>query len=192
VTKRISKKEAGEIAFVEEYIANGRNAKQAYKKFHPKVTERTAEVEGSKFLRKPEVAAYLQQRELELQDKSQLTTERVLKELSRLVFIDVRKLYKEDGSLKAPHELDDDTAAALASIETEELYDNSGEERKPIGKLKKVRLFNKSEAIRDAMKHLGLFEKDQSQLGAALAQAVVRKVFVVPKKKTRADSRKRR
>lgn len=171
--KRSKKKEAGEIEFVEEYIRNGRNAKQAYKKFRPKVTDRTAETEASKLLRNPKVSAYLAKREKELQKASRLTTENVLKELARIVFVDPRKFYHEDGQLKEPHELDDDTAAALASIEADELFEGHGEDRKHVGTTKKIKFWNKGDAIRDAMKHLGLFEKDREQLGKALARAII-------------------
>jgi hypothetical protein len=46
-------------AYLAEYIANGFNKKRAYLKVHPTVTERTAEVEGSKYLRKPDIAKAL-------------------------------------------------------------------------------------------------------------------------------------
>lgn len=164
-TKANAKKTAAhDAAFVEHYLSLQRNALQAYKKLHPKVSDKTAGVEGCKLLKKPSVSAMLAAREKELQNKLELTTERVLKELARMAFVDIRKLYKEDGSLKAPHELDDDTAAALASIETEELFEGRGEDREHVGTLRKVKIFSKSDAIRDAMKHLGLFEKHNKQV----------------------------
>jgi len=171
--KKRTKTEANERAFVEEYIANGRNATQAYKKFHPRVTDRTATVEGSKLLTKPDVQAYLKKREEALQEKLELTTERVLRELARLSFFDVRKLFNADGTLKAPSELDDDTAAAIASIESEELFEGTGDNRKWKGMVRKVRAFNKHGALQDAMKHLGLFKEDNDQLGKAIARAII-------------------
>lgn len=171
--KEIKKTQAHDAAFVEEYLANRRNGKQAYKKLHPKATDRTAEVKASQLLRKDKVAAYLAEREQQALGKAQLTTDRVLQELARLAFFDLRRLYNEDGTLKAPHELDDDTAAALASIETEELFEGRGENREHVGTLRKVKSFDKGGAIRDAMKHLGLFEKDREQLGKAIGKAIL-------------------
>ena len=40
----------------------------------------------------------------------------MLKELARIAFFDRRKLYREDGSLKSMHELDDDAAAGLSGM----------------------------------------------------------------------------
>lgn len=166
---RVKKTQEHDAAFVEHYLGSlPRNATQAYKKLHPNASTRTCEVNGSALLRKAEVAAMIEARTREIQEKLQqnteITKERVLRELGRLAFFDLRKLYKEDGTLKAPHELDDDTAAALASIETEELFEGRGESREHVGTLRKVKAFNKAEAIRDAMKHLGLFEKHNKQV----------------------------
>lgn len=165
-----TKKEAGQLAFVEEYLANGRNGKQAYKKFHPKVKDSTAEVEASKLLRNPKVQEYLQRREIELQQKLQLTTERVLQEVARLSFSDKRKLYRDDGTLKSPSEWDDDTAAAVAGVKVRELFDENGEK---LGEMREVKLYDKNSALTNAMKHLGLFEKDRDQLGKAIAKAII-------------------
>jgi len=59
--KKSIKAPAKYILFVEDYLKDF-NATRAYKTLHPNATQRTAEVEGSKYLRKPEVKAYLDQR----------------------------------------------------------------------------------------------------------------------------------
>lgn len=46
-------------SLAKEYQRNGFNIKQAYKKIRPKVKDNTAEVEGSKVLRKPMFQAFL-------------------------------------------------------------------------------------------------------------------------------------
>lgn len=185
--KRAKKSDANLRAFVEEYIANGRNAKQAYKKFHPKVTERTATVEGSKLLTKPDVQAYLKQREQALQEKLEITTERVLRELARIAFSDKRKLYREDGTLKSPHEWDDDTAAAVAGIKVHELFDYEDGKHTKVGEAKEVRLYDKNSALGNAMKHLGLFKENNDQLGDAIGRAII-----VPAKATNAKAKNSR
>jgi phage terminase small subunit len=95
--------------------------------------------------------------------KSRLTSELVLRELERIVFADVRKLYDEKGRLRPIHTLDDETAAALASIDVDEITIGKGPRRKAIGTTSKVRLHDKLVAIDRAMKHLGLFERDNRQ-----------------------------
>jgi hypothetical protein len=53
-------------AFICEYLKNGLNAKQAYLKVKPNVTDHVAEVESSKLLRKPEFSCVLEELRSEL------------------------------------------------------------------------------------------------------------------------------
>lgn len=48
--------------------------------------------------------------------KIEATAEKTLREAARLAFSDIRKLFDEDGCLKAVHELDDDTAGAVKKV----------------------------------------------------------------------------
>lgn len=157
--KQINKKaEKNYIKFVEEYLANGRNGTRAYLKVYPHVTEDTARSSAPPLLAKPSVKSYLEKREYEMLADLNITTRRVLLEASRLAFFDVRKLYDESGNLKAPQDLDDDTAAALASVDTEELFDGKGAERSRVGTLRKVKAFDKNAAVERLMKYLGHFK----------------------------------
>ena len=95
--------------------------------------------------------------------KARLSTERVLRELERAIFADPRKLYDERGCLRPIRLLDDDTAAALASLDMDEIVTGKGPQRRAIGRTTKVRFVDKLVAIDRAMKHLGLFERDNRQ-----------------------------
>jgi phage terminase small subunit len=173
--KKESKKTlAHDAAFVELYLAtHPRNGKRAYMALHPDAKETSAEVLASRLLRKVKVSALIEARTKELQQKLEVNTENVLRELGRLAFFDIRKLYDENGQLKAPQDLDDDTAAALASIESEELFEGRGKDREHVGTVRKVKIFDKNPSLANAMKHLGLFEKDREQLGKAIGRAIV-------------------
>lgn len=50
---------------------------------------------------------------------SDVTAERVMRELGRVAFADVRDIFNADGTLKPIHELSDDAAASIAGIEHE-------------------------------------------------------------------------
>jgi phage terminase small subunit len=92
-------------------------------------------------------------------EKHGLTIDRILGELRRLALGDVRKLFNADGSMKALHEMDDDTAAMIAAIDVQEI----DVEGASIGRVKKIKLWDKNSALGNAMKHLGLFERDNEQ-----------------------------
>ena len=144
-------------AFVEAYLTNGGNASQAA--VAAGFSEKTAGAAGSRLLKTVEVSTQLQQRRSELAQKYELTTESVIKSLSQAVHFDPRKMFKVDGSLKAIHELDDDTAATIASVEVDVLK----EDGKAVGETVKVKQWDKNAALEKAMKFHGLYEKDNAQ-----------------------------
>ena len=149
------------VLFVEAYMANGGNATQAA--IAAGFSEASAGQRGYELLNEPAVAETLAARRKALQEAHGLTTERVLLELRRLALVDPRKLFGEDGNPLLPHELDDDTAAALAGVDVEELFEGRGDERVQIGNVRKFKLWDKGAALERAMKHLGLFERDNAQ-----------------------------
>lgn len=193
-----SKEEAAHkrALFVEAFIANGGNATEAAKTAG--YSAKTAKQAGSRLLTHVDVQAAIAERRVDLQEKAELTTERVLRELARIAFADPRRYFAADGSVKSIRELDDDAAAALSGIDVVEMAASmaqvptgeTGKDGKPQTALaavpmytKKVRMWDKNAALEKAMKHLGLFEKDNDQIGAAAA-----KFIYVPQKGTRARS----
>lgn len=111
------------------------------------------------------VSSAIEKRRAEAVSKAALTVERTLKEVARLAYADPRKFYKTDGSLVPIHQLDDDTAACIASVEVDEII----AEEKVIGVTKKIKHWDKNAALDKAMKHLGLYEKDNEQKPAVVA-----------------------
>lgn len=154
------------IAFANAYIANGRNGTQAA--ITAGYSAKTATVTGSQLLTDPNVRAIIDAMTAEHSAASGLTAENVLREIRRLSFSDTRKLYRPDGSLKSPDEWDDDTAAAVGSVEVIEEYEGRGEDRELVGHTKKVKVWDKNAALEKAAKHLGLYEKDNKQRGESL------------------------
>lgn len=51
--------ERSTLLFILEWLNNGKNAKRACFKLHPSVTERSAEVLGSRLLRKVNISRFL-------------------------------------------------------------------------------------------------------------------------------------
>ena len=99
--------------FVEAYIANSGNATDAA--IEAGYSAKTAYSAGPRLLKNVEVSAEIGKRRAEVLQQCMLTTERTLQQVARLSFFDIRKLYRDDGTLKKPIEWDDDTAAAVAS-----------------------------------------------------------------------------
>jgi phage terminase small subunit len=84
--------------------------------------------------------------------------------LSRVARADIRKCYREDGTLKSPREIDDETAAGILGFETIEEARGTGKDRKHVAIARKLRFINRVEALDKLMRHYGLYEKDNRQL----------------------------
>lgn len=148
--------------FIEAYCANGGNATQAA--ITAGYSAKTADQQGSRLLKDVKVSAEIAERAQSVARIVGLTTERTLQEVARLAYSDVRKLFKADGTLKPIHELTDDEAAAVASVEIDDI--TIGQVK--VGSTTKIKHWDKNSALEKAMKHHGLYEKDNEQQPAAL------------------------
>lgn len=122
--------------------------------------EASARQEASRLLDRDDVQSYLQELRDAASEKTGITAARVLEEIGRLAFSDIRNYYKGDNQLIPVTDLDDDAAAALASVKTFEEFTPDGD---PIGTSKEIKLYDKLAGLEKLAKHLGLYEKDNSQ-----------------------------
>lgn len=145
--------------FCEQYLLDF-NATRAYKVAYPdSKTDESARAGASRLLTNDNVQEYLEVRKKELGNKMEITQERVLKELARIAFGDVRELYDDKGSLKFIKDIDDDTASIIAGIETVEEFEGYGQDREQIGYTKKVKLADKTKALDMLGKYFGMFKE---------------------------------
>lgn len=136
-------------AFVEAYFANGGNGTQAA--VTAGFAEKSASVTAAKLLKDARVAAEIEKRRTELCEKLELNTEKTFKEIARIAFSDPRNLMDAQGKIKLPHELDEDTAAAIASFKV--TFDGGIE----------YKFWPKTTALDMANKIQGHYEKDNKQ-----------------------------
>jgi phage terminase small subunit len=148
--------------FVAEYLVDVNATAAALRAGYSK---KTAYSIGQENLKKPEIQAALQAKIQKVEQKTDISIERVLKEYARLGFFDPRKLFNDDGSPKGIHELDDDTAAAIAGLDVMEIYEGKGEDRQFVGYLKKYKLADKKGNLDSIGKHLGMFIDKQEVTG---------------------------
>lgn len=138
--------------FVSEYLIdlNGRQAA-----IRAGYTPSRAEVTASELLSNRKVSEEVRKAMAAREERTHITQDRVLQELARLAFVDLRKAYNEDGTLKKPHELDDDTAAALAALETTTTAIGDTEDPMTLA-TKKLKTWDKKGALELCMRHLGM------------------------------------
>lgn len=124
---------------------------------------------GHENLRKPEIAAALSVAMAERSERTKIDQDRVVLEIARLAFSDVRKLF--DGTrLKRMDEIDDATAAAISSVKVTTKQIGEGE----VEHVAEIKLWPKTTAIEMAGKHVGLFGADNAQKnpGVNIAEAL--------------------
>lgn len=138
--------------FVEEYLID-LNATQAA--IRAGYSVKTAGSTGDEILKKPEIQAAIQAAMKARSERTEITADRVLLELSRIAFFDIRKIFNTDGTLKKPGEFDDEAAAAVSGIDVAELGGQDGQTVPMF--IKKVKVSDKVAALTNAMKHLGMF-----------------------------------
>lgn len=143
--------------FCDEYLID-LNATRAYKVAYSRCKkDETASVNGSKLLRNTNVQEYISMKQKEIEKRTEVTQDMVINELAKIAFLDIRKLYNDCGGLKNIQDIDDDTARAIASMESLEEFSGYGEDREQIGITRKVKLLDKTKALELLGKHLGLF-----------------------------------
>ena len=128
--------------FVEEYLIDMNATRAAIRAGY---SAKTAHVIGHENLSKPDVIGALNIKRAKLSERLEITQERILQEYARIGFSDLRKTIKPDGVMMLPQEIDDDTAAAISSLEITD------------GQVK-IKVWDKPKALDAMAKHLGMFE----------------------------------
>lgn len=147
--------------FVEAYIANSGNATQAA--IAAGYSPQRARVQGAELVADRNIAETIAKRRAEViataEAETGIKVARFLEELRRIVLADPRRLFDSQGRLLPVQDWPDDVAAMVASVEVDEIK-VAGQ---VVGQTKKVKLWDKNSALDKAMKHLGLFERDNAQ-----------------------------
>lgn len=120
-------------------------------------SDKTARVTAQDLLMQPKITAHLQSLMNERAARTQVTADRVITEVARLGFADLRKLFDDKGALLPVREWPDDLAAAIASVEVDELFEGFGENRVHVGYTRKVKLWDKGKALEMLGRHLKLW-----------------------------------
>lgn len=157
-----------QYAFVREYLVDF-NATAAYQRAGYKANPQAARRAASRLLTNVDVQAALAIEVTQIFDRMDVTPQKVVKELARLGFSDMRRFADWDRNgvrLKASTELDDDDAAAVAEV---------SEETRQFGestvRTVKFKLHSKMDGLNGLAKYLDLYgeAKALGELGQGLA-----------------------
>ena len=158
--------------FVKEYLIDLNATQAAIRAGYSKKTSYSI---GEENLKKPVIAAAIQEAMNNRATRIEITADRVLEEIAKLAFFDPRKFFNSDGSPIPIQSLDDDTAMALSGIDVLEEYVGTGKDRVFIGYTKKFKLADKKASLELLGKHLKLFtDKVEIDLSESLAEAITK------------------
>lgn len=133
--------------FVRQYLID-LNACQAA--IRAGYSSKTAEWIGPQLLGKTHVAAAIQAEMDARSKRTQVTADRVLQEIAKIAFADIRKAvtFGPAGvTINSSKEIDDDTAAAISEVSETTTKD---------GGSRRVKLCSKEKALELAARHLGM------------------------------------
>lgn len=134
---------------------------------------------ASRLNSKPEVKARIAELSAAAAERAEITQADVLRELAKIGFSDIRKLFTPGGNLLPIHDLDDDTAACLSSIEVVTRKAPGGEEAE-VEHVAKLKLWDKKGALVDIGKHLGMFKEglpDPPQVNIVMSDAELGRII---------------
>lgn len=143
-----------EKLFVHEYLIDkcGKDAADRAG-YSPKTAVKIA----AELLQKPHIRGWLDERIVDTCEKLEVTVERIVKELALIGFQNLAGAFNQDNSLKSIADMPESIQRVISGIDIDELFEGRGEEREHIGYTKKLRSFNKVDALKLLGQHLKMF-----------------------------------
>lgn len=166
-------------AFIDEYLVD-LNAAAAVARIGMKGSDTARKQRGYQILRIPRVQAAIDAALVARSERVGITADRVLEELGHAALFDLKDLYAADGSLLPVHAMPEAARRAIASIETEELFEGLGKDRKWVGYVRKVKLVSKEGTLTLLGKHLKMFtDKVEVDVTESACDLILRAAGVV-------------
>lgn len=140
-------------------VASGLSQSEAYRQAYPsslKWKDKVVWTRASQLASMDMVSIRVSKLAAAIAEKSVLKAAEVLDEVRKLAHSDIGEIMHPDGRVKLPHELDPATRAAVSSFKIDEY-----------GRIE-YKFWPKTAALDQAMKHLGLYDKDNAQKKAEM------------------------
>jgi phage terminase small subunit len=122
---------------------------------------KSAKTKGSQLLTIIDIKGRVDYLACEVAEKCGVTAEKVINELRKLGFSNIKSFLSKDNEIADLSQLPDEITAAVKSVQTTIRHDSGDSE----GYTEKVKLdlYDKRASLVDLGRHLGIFEKDNEQ-----------------------------
>jgi phage terminase small subunit len=152
--------------FVDEYLID-LNATQAA--IRAGYSERAASVSASRLLANAKVSEAIRSKKKSRSKRTQVDTDRVVRELSRIAFLDPGDVLDFSGDaprLKAPNQIPAHARRAISKIKVKRYFEGSGDDAREV-EMVEFGFWDKNSALEKLGKHLGIFV-DRHQIEEAV------------------------
>ena len=136
--------------FCEEYMIDLNGTQAAIRAGYSK---KTAVEQASRLLSFVNVRDHIVKLREAQKERTDITADRVLKELALIGFLDIREAFDEDGNLLSIKEMPEDVARAIGGLEITQIKSKELE----FESLKKIKLIDKKGALELIGRHLAMF-----------------------------------
>ena len=156
---------AKQVRFVDEYLVDF-NATQAAIRAGYKA--KTAHVIGAENLRKPKIAEEIARRQKDLQKRTEVSQDRVVKELARIAFANIADYIHVETQTRTK---DDGTEVTYQTVMFSETQELSADQRAALAVVKQsvngfeLKLHDKIKALELLGRHIGMFNDKLSLSG---------------------------
>ncbi|WP_025516788.1 terminase small subunit [Bordetella trematum] len=149
--------------FVDEYLVD-LNATQAA--IRAGYSAKTAGQIGDENLKKPQIAAAIQQAQAKRSERVQVTADYVLSRMVEIDQMDVLDIMTDRMELKPVSEWPKVWRQYLSGFDLSELFEGAGDDRALVGMMKKIRWPDKTKNLELLGRHLGMFKDRVEHSGA--------------------------
>lgn len=147
--------------FCEEYVIDLNGTQAAIRSGYSSKTARSISNEN---LTKPDIREYISELQKEIQERNKITVDECVSILAKIARHDIAAFYDENGKLKSIHDIPKDSRMAISELSVYEEIEKKGSDKNLIGFTKKLKTLDRKGVIVELMKHLGGYEKDNSQV----------------------------
>jgi len=145
--------------FIDEYLIDLNATQAAIRSGYSYKTARTI---AANLLAHVNIQRHISIKREQMAADAGVTQERVINEYARIAFLDPSALFDDDGKLIPLHKLPKNVVAAIAGMDHVISRIGSGDDSE-IEHTKKIKICDKLKALDSLSRHLGIFEKDNSQ-----------------------------
>lgn len=138
--------------FVDEYLIDLNATQAAIRAGYSAVA---AHNQGSRLMGRADVQAAIAAAQAGRARRTEITADRVMEELARVAFFDLRRVFRPDGTLIPVADLPEDVAAALAAVDLATVAKGEG----AVEHIAKIKAADKLRALENLARHLGMFRE---------------------------------